>query len=85
MAGRDVRPDTVIYATGYTQEFGFFDKKGKYATPDEADIRNVAKTGDESVGFIGFVRPGVGELTGNRYIFAPHSLKFDCRCNPAHR
>lgn len=60
MAKRDVRPDTVIYATGYTQNFMFLDPKGGYKTLGEADIRNVAASGDESVAFIGFVRPGVG-------------------------
>jgi dimethylaniline monooxygenase (N-oxide forming) len=62
MASRDVRPDTVIYATGYTQDFSFFNKDDHYATPSEADLRNVAKSGDETIGFIGFVRPGVGAI-----------------------
>ncbi|EIN08060.1 FAD/NAD(P)-binding domain-containing protein [Punctularia strigosozonata HHB-11173 SS5] len=62
MAGRDFRPDTVIYATGYTQKFGFFDANSDYATPDQADVRNIVKSGDESVAFIGFVRPGVGAI-----------------------
>lgn len=62
MAQRGVKPDTVIFATGYTQEFDFLDKEGGYKTPGEADIRNVAASGDESVGFIGFVRPGVGAI-----------------------
>ncbi|KAJ4487533.1 hypothetical protein J3R30DRAFT_3279781 [Lentinula aciculospora] len=62
MKDRDVRPELVIYATGYKQEFGFLDKTSGYPTPDEANIRNVVKEGDESVGFIGFVRPGVGAI-----------------------
>ncbi|KAL1715056.1 hypothetical protein EV715DRAFT_208317 [Schizophyllum commune] len=62
MADRDVRPDTVIFATGYRQEFKFFDKAGGYPTAGEADVRNVVKEGDESVAFIGFVRPGVGAI-----------------------
>jgi len=62
MARKDVRPDTVIFATGYTQQFDVFDPEGKYPTASEADIRNIAKTGDESIGFIGFVRPGVGAI-----------------------
>ncbi|EIM90309.1 FAD/NAD-P-binding domain-containing protein [Stereum hirsutum FP-91666 SS1] len=62
MMGRDVRPDTVIFATGYTQHFSFFDEKDEYGTPAEADIRNVVKSGDEGVAFIGFVRPGVGAI-----------------------
>lgn len=60
MQERDVRPDTVIFATGYTQAFDFLDPEGDYPTAGEADIRNVCRTGDEDIGFIGFVRPGVG-------------------------
>ncbi|KAF8130460.1 FAD/NAD(P)-binding domain-containing protein [Mycena galopus ATCC 62051] len=62
MQKRDVRPDLVIYATGYRQEFSFLDKDGGYPTPGDADVRNVVRTGDESVAFIGFVRPGVGAI-----------------------
>ncbi|KAK7049360.1 hypothetical protein VNI00_005961 [Paramarasmius palmivorus] len=60
MKDRDIRPEVVIYATGYRQEFGFMDPD--YPTPDKADVRNVVKEGDETVGFIGFVRPGVGAI-----------------------
>lgn len=60
MAHRDFRPDTVIYATGYTQDFSILDES--YPTPSEADVRNVVRTGDEDMAFIGFVRPGVGEF-----------------------
>ncbi|KAF9049230.1 FAD/NAD-P-binding domain-containing protein [Hymenopellis radicata] len=59
MMGRDVRPEVVIYATGYRQEFGFLDKDSGYATPGEANIRNIVREGDEGVAFIGFVRPGM--------------------------
>ncbi|KAJ7915489.1 FAD/NAD(P)-binding domain-containing protein [Mycena leptocephala] len=62
MQKRDVRPDLVIYATGYRQEFSFLDKDGGYPTPGDADVRNVVRTGDESLAFIGFVRPGVGAI-----------------------
>ncbi|CAL1703562.1 unnamed protein product [Somion occarium] len=62
IARKDVRPDTVIYATGYKQDFSFLDSESGYATPAEADVRNITKTGDETVGFIGFVRPGVGAI-----------------------
>jgi len=58
MANRDIRPDTVIYATGYTQNFNFLGED--YPIPSVADIRNICRTGDEDVAFIGFVRPGVG-------------------------
>lgn len=62
MANRIVRPELVVYATGYTQGFELLDKDGGYSTPGETDMRNVTREGDESVAFIGFVRPGVGEF-----------------------
>jgi len=62
MADRDVRPEVLVYATGYRQEFDFFDKNDGYAVPGEANLRNIVKQGDESVAFIGFVRPGVGAI-----------------------
>ena len=62
MASRDVRPDVVVFATGYTQQFDLFDPKGNYPIASDADVRNVVKSGDESVAFIGYVRPGVGAI-----------------------
>jgi hypothetical protein len=81
MATRDVRPDTVIYATGYTQEFDFLDVASEYKTHGEMDI-NVAASGDESVGFIGFVRPGVGNSHGFLSSFLLGSHMKIIRCNP---
>ena len=60
IAKHDVKPDTVIFATGYKQDFSFFEPGDDYGSRTEADIRNVTKSGDETVGFIGFLRPGVG-------------------------
>ncbi|KAK1220425.1 hypothetical protein PQX77_016806 [Marasmius sp. AFHP31] len=60
MKDRDVRPEVLIYATGYRQDFSFLAKD--YPTADQANIRNIVREGDESVAFIGFVRPGVGAI-----------------------
>lgn len=57
----DIRPDTIVYATGYTQNFSYLDEDSDYPTPRDADLRDIARSGDESVGFIGYVRPGVGK------------------------
>jgi dimethylaniline monooxygenase (N-oxide forming) len=59
MQGLECKPDVLVLATGYSQSFPFLD--ANYPTPDEADIRSVWKTGDETVGFIGFVRPSFGK------------------------
>jgi hypothetical protein len=58
MREKVVKPDLLIFATGYKQEFSFSDSN--YPTPAQADIRSIWKSGDESVGFIGFVRPSFG-------------------------
>ena len=54
------KPDMIIFATGYSQNFPFLDSS--YGTPDQADRRGIWKTGDETVGFIGFVRPSIGAI-----------------------
>ncbi|KAL5321810.1 hypothetical protein ACEPPN_009773 [Leptodophora sp. 'Broadleaf-Isolate-01'] len=54
------KPDIVVFATGYSQRFSFIDSS--YGTPLEADRRGIWKTGDETVGFIGFVRPAIGAI-----------------------
>jgi dimethylaniline monooxygenase (N-oxide forming) len=53
-----VKPDLLIYATGYTQVFPFFDES--YPTIFDADVRRVWKSGVHDVGFIGFARPAFG-------------------------
>jgi len=65
------KPDVLFLATGYTQKFPFFDET--YPRPEDANIRRVWKTGDESVGFIGFVRPSLGKLCIKRI---PNPKKF---------
>lgn len=82
MEKRDFRPDTVVYATGYTQEFSFLGED--YPTPSVADIRNVCRSGDEDIAFIGFVRPGVGEFPSLVSI-ARMSSKLQIRRDPPHR
>jgi dimethylaniline monooxygenase (N-oxide forming) len=55
-----VRPSLIIYATGYRQDFSWLGPGVPRA--DEANVRNIIKAGHPDVGFIGFVRPGVGAI-----------------------
>ncbi|KAK6211493.1 dimethylaniline monooxygenase [Colletotrichum tabaci] len=55
-----VKPDVVVFATGYTRRFPFLDES--YGTPDTADVRAIYHSNDVSVGFIGFVRPNLGAI-----------------------
>ncbi|KAJ9476067.1 Flavin-binding monooxygenase-like [Pseudozyma hubeiensis] len=60
MRNRTVKPDVVVYATGYTQQFDFLSKE--YPVPATVRCRDVFDPKDPSVAFIGFVRPGVGAI-----------------------
>ncbi|KAH8665114.1 hypothetical protein BGZ60DRAFT_489609 [Tricladium varicosporioides] len=52
--------DVLIFATGYDQTFPFLDKT--YPRPEDADIRRIWKMRDETVGYIGFIRPSFGAI-----------------------
>ncbi|KAF3064254.1 Dimethylaniline monooxygenase [N-oxide-forming] 4 [Daldinia childiae] len=58
------KPDVLVFATGYRQEFPFFQNQGRdsYPVPSSADVRSIWSRADPSVGFIGFVRPGYGAI-----------------------
>ncbi|KAI0998110.1 hypothetical protein K3495_g10083 [Podosphaera aphanis] len=60
MSKKIYKPDIVVMATGYSQNFPFLDDS--YSRPQEANIRGIWKEGDESVSFIGFVRPSFGAI-----------------------
>lgn len=60
MRNRTVKPDVVVYATGYTQQFDFLSKE--YPVPATVPCRDVFDPEDPTVAFIGFVRPGVGAI-----------------------
>ncbi|KAF2188584.1 dimethylaniline monooxygenase [Zopfia rhizophila CBS 207.26] len=55
-----IKPDVVILATGYKQNFPFL--APDYPQPENANVRRIWQSGDETVGFIGFVRPSLGAI-----------------------
>jgi dimethylaniline monooxygenase (N-oxide forming) len=55
MRDRVVRPDMVVYATGYKQEWSWLGE-GYPQGPGQVDTREICDSKDLSVGFIGFVR-----------------------------
>jgi dimethylaniline monooxygenase (N-oxide forming) len=62
MKDRIVKPDVFIFATGYIQDFSWLDPEVDYPIPIDADIRGICRSGDESVSFIRFQRPGIGAI-----------------------
>ena len=64
-----IKPDIVVLATGYTQNLSFMNSpeslqngQPKYPLPSEADVRDIWKRDEPTVGFIGFVRPSFGAI-----------------------
>ncbi|KAK4454502.1 hypothetical protein QBC34DRAFT_375012 [Podospora aff. communis PSN243] len=62
-----IKPDVVVFCTGYRQEFPFFAKQnspaGKpYALANEADVRGIWHHDDPTIGFIGYLRPNLGAI-----------------------
>ncbi|OTA99750.1 hypothetical protein M426DRAFT_67200 [Hypoxylon sp. CI-4A] len=57
-----IRPDILVFATGYRQEFPFFQAEDHYPVPENVDVRSIWSRDDPTVGFIGFVRPGYGAI-----------------------
>lgn len=56
-----IKPDVVIFATGYHHLAFPFLSEG-YPHSNDANVRAIWKDGDETVGFIGFVRPQIGAI-----------------------
>ncbi|EXJ66093.1 uncharacterized protein A1O5_10708 [Cladophialophora psammophila CBS 110553] len=56
-----IKPDVVIFATGYQHLTFPFLSQG-YPHSNDVDVRAMWKDGDETVAFIGFVRPQIGAI-----------------------
>lgn len=59
MKDKTIKPDVLLFATGYKQVFPFFAPDDNYPTPQQADMRRIWASSEPSVGYIGFVRPGL--------------------------
>ena len=62
-----IKPDVVILATGYIPSFPFLTHSDNannrpYPSSHDADVRQIWKRDDPTIGFIGFIRPGLGAI-----------------------
>ncbi|KAH7307991.1 dimethylaniline monooxygenase [Stachybotrys elegans] len=62
-----VRPDMIVYCTGYQQKFTFLeslDGQGFETRPitEITDVRSIWNRAEPTMGFIGFVRPSLGAI-----------------------
>jgi len=61
MKNKVVKPDLLIYATGYRQEFDWLGE-GYPRGPEKVDTLEMLDSSDPSMAWIGHVRPGVGAI-----------------------
>lgn len=59
-----IRPDIVVYATGYRREFPYLPKDDpRCPSVDEAKTRGIYRDIEDGIAYIGFVRPSLGKFT----------------------
>lgn len=60
---KDIKPDLVIFATGYKQSFLFLPVGDpRYPSLEEAATRGIYRNIEDGIAYIGFVRPALGKL-----------------------
>lgn len=67
MKDAKIKPDIVVFCTGYRQVFPFLDNAGNktarpYLTAAEANVRDIWHRDDPTVAFMGFIRPSLGAI-----------------------
>lgn len=59
---KGIRPDVIIFCTGYQQSFPFMPKDDeRYPTLHEATTRNMYRDIEDGIAYIGFIRPSFGK------------------------
>jgi dimethylaniline monooxygenase (N-oxide forming) len=56
-----IRPDVVVFATGYKQSFPFLSRGNVYPSLDECVTRGIYRNIEDGVAYIGFIRPAFGK------------------------
>lgn len=60
MADKKIRPDMVVFATGYTPSLPFL--SGDYPSISEANFRGIYRDIEDGIAYIGFTRPAFGAI-----------------------
>ncbi|KAI7786222.1 hypothetical protein LA080_004607 [Diaporthe eres] len=69
---KGIRPDVVIFATGYKQSFPFVPKDDVYPSLDASVTRGIFRNIDDGVAYIGFIRPAFGAIPPVAELQAQH-------------
>lgn len=60
---KGIRPDIVIFATGYKQSFAFVPKGDVYPSLDDSVTRGIFRNIEDGIAYIGFIRPAFGKAS----------------------
>lgn len=60
---KGIRPDIVVFATGYKQSFPFLPEGGVYPSLDDCVTRGIFRNVEDGIAYIGFIRPAFGEYS----------------------
>lgn len=55
-----IKPDIVVFATGYRQSFPFLSADAKYPSLDDSTTRGIYRFIEDGIAYIGFIRPALG-------------------------
>lgn len=81
-ADKSIKPDLVIFATGYRRVFPFLtNNKQKYPSLDDATTRGIYRHIEDGIAYIGFVRPALGKLI-TLQTWTQETANFRDRCYP---
>lgn len=58
---KGIRPDVVVFATGYKQSFPFLPRGDVYPSPDDCVTRGIFRHVEDGIAYIGFIRPAFGK------------------------
>lgn len=64
---KDIKPDIVIFATGYRPSFPFLPANADYASLDESTTRGIYRNIEDGIAYIGFIRPAFGISLASNY------------------
>ncbi|KAJ0107789.1 hypothetical protein J7T55_000051 [Diaporthe amygdali] len=69
---KGIKPDIVIFATGYKQSFPFVPNAEAYPSLDASVTRGIFRDIDDGIAYIGFVRPAFGAIPPLAELQAQH-------------
>ncbi|KUI67730.1 Dimethylaniline monooxygenase [N-oxide-forming] 1 [Cytospora mali] len=69
---KGIKPDLVVFATGYKQSFPFLPTDVNYPSLDDLTTRGIYRNIEDGIAYIGFIRPAFGAIPPVAEVQAQH-------------